>query len=56
MPNLSNRDKRECQQPGDDAMARAAATVKRIRESSIESRLSAEVRASVLEALPHIRS
>ena len=56
MPKLANRDKRETQQSGDDALARAAATVATIRKSKASSQLPAEIRSTVLEAFPHIRA
>ena len=55
MPKLSNRDKRESQQPGDDALARAAAFVAKVRAESPGSRLEPAVRAAILEAFLHIR-
>lgn len=54
MPELSNRDKRETMQPSDDALARAAATVARVRQSEAPSCLSQETRAALLDRFPHI--
>jgi trimethylamine--corrinoid protein Co-methyltransferase len=55
MPELANRDKRETAKPGDDAMARAASMVARIRESPWTSRLPLPCRTEVLRVFPHIR-
>jgi len=54
MPGLSNRDKRETLQPGDDALARAAATVAGVRQAEPRSCLPQDTRAALLGELPHI--
>jgi trimethylamine--corrinoid protein Co-methyltransferase len=55
MPTLANRDKRESMEPGSDALSRAKAFVKAVRERPRESRLPPDVRAEVLAAHPEIR-
>jgi trimethylamine--corrinoid protein Co-methyltransferase len=56
MPKLANRDKRESQAAGHDALARAAAAVSEIRRQPAQSRLPADVRAELLRAFPHVRT
>jgi trimethylamine--corrinoid protein Co-methyltransferase len=56
MPKLANRDKREVQQPRDAALGRAAAIVAKVLEGQPESRLSTDMRASLLSAFPDINS
>jgi trimethylamine---corrinoid protein Co-methyltransferase len=54
MPKLANRDKRETQQAGDDALSRAAALVAEVRGQPAGSRLAPDLRATILEDFPHI--
>jgi len=56
MPSLANREKRETQQPGSDAVGRAAALVAEVRGQPATSRLDPALRAGLLEALPHIQT
>jgi len=55
MPRLTNREKREMQQPGEDALGRAKQAVQAIRRNPPVSMLPAELREKVLKAFPHIR-
>jgi len=55
VPQLANRDKREEQEPGSDAVSRAKAFVDEIRRGERTSRLGGEVRKRVLERFPQIR-
>ncbi|MHC4250089.1 MAG: trimethylamine methyltransferase family protein [Planctomycetota bacterium] len=54
-PTLANRDKRESMEPGSDALSRAKAYVRGVRERSRESCLAPDVREKVLAAHPEIR-
>ena len=54
MPRLANRDKREELQPQSDALARAKAFVKKVRQSSRKSCLELGVRQRILETFPEI--
>jgi len=54
MPELSNRDQRENLQQGGDALARAAATVERVRQAEPDSCLPQDARSALLKDFPHI--
>ncbi len=56
MPRLANREKREAFDPGDDAVARAQAFVREVRQRPPESRLTDDVRRRILETYPTIRT
>ncbi len=55
MPSLANRDRRETQSAGDDALSRARKTVEAIRDTPFQSCLSSAVRSGLLDAFPHIQ-
>lgn len=54
-PKLANRDKREEQEPGTDALAKAKEFVAGVRNKKTESRLDSALRAQVLDRFPEIR-
>ena len=54
-PRLANRDKRESLQPGSDALSRAKAFVREVRERDHDSRLPQETREQMLSEFPEIR-
>jgi trimethylamine--corrinoid protein Co-methyltransferase len=53
-PKLANRKKREALEPNSDALSRAKAFVKEIRENSQQSRLTPAIREQILKAFPEI--
>ncbi len=53
-PRLANRGKREYMEPDSDALGRAKAYVRKIREKDPRSRLAPAVRAHLLKAFPEI--
>jgi trimethylamine--corrinoid protein Co-methyltransferase len=53
-PKLANRDKREAQAPDSDAISRAKAFIKEIRDRKPESKLEPAVRKKILEEFPEI--
>jgi len=55
VPRLANRDKRESMEPDSDALSRAKAFVRHMREGEHESKLEASVRERVLAAFPEIK-
>ena len=55
MPDLANRDKRETQGAGHDALSRAGAMVAAIRQKKAESLLPANIREAVIRAFPEIK-
>jgi trimethylamine--corrinoid protein Co-methyltransferase len=55
VPGLASREKREAGADGDTALARAAARVRELRSSPMESRLPPETRKQILQAFPKIR-
>jgi len=54
-PRLANREKREALQPDSDALSRAKAFVREVRESVPESRLSPSIRRQILAAFPETK-
>lgn len=56
LPRLASRDRRERMEPGTDALSRAKAFVRQVREQAPQSRLSKDVRARILRTFPEIRS
>jgi len=54
VPRLANREKRESYDPNDDALSRARAFVREIREQEPESRLASDTRRQILGAFPEI--
>jgi trimethylamine--corrinoid protein Co-methyltransferase len=54
-PRLANRERREAMKPASDALSRAKAFVRQVREQAPQSRLPGEVRAQILKAFPEIR-
>lgn len=56
MPKLANREKREAFDEADNALSRAKALVREIRERPPESRLDSGVRSKILETYPAIRT
>lgn len=55
-PRLANRDKREVQEPGSDALARAKAFVKSVREAPPKNLLPPDIRKKLIEQYPEIRT
>jgi len=55
-PRLANRGKREYMEPDSDALGRAKAYVRKIREGDHQSRLSPAMREHILKAFPEIIS
>jgi trimethylamine--corrinoid protein Co-methyltransferase len=55
MPRLSNRDKRESVSDSPDALSRARAWVKRVRNEPPASKLEPELRQRILDTFPAIR-
>jgi len=54
-PLLANREKRESLQPDGDALSRAKAFVREVRERDHDSRLPQEMREQILSAFPEIK-
>jgi trimethylamine--corrinoid protein Co-methyltransferase len=54
-PTVTNRTKRESQNPGDDALSQARKKVAEVRATEHESRIPDEVRAQILDRFPAIR-
>ena len=55
-PRLANRDKRETRQSGDDAISRARAFVKSVREAPRKSLLGPDLSKKLLAQFPEIRT
>jgi len=55
VPRLANRDKREFMEPDSDALSRARAFVRDMRNGEPESKLESSVRERVLAAFPEIK-
>ncbi len=53
-PKLANRDTRASHRPDDDALARARAVVREVRDAPADSKLDPDVRLRVLEEFPEI--
>jgi trimethylamine--corrinoid protein Co-methyltransferase len=55
-PRLASRDRRERMTPGSDALSRAKAFVRQVREQPSRSRLPGDTRARIVKTFPEIRS
>jgi len=54
MPDLANRERRDGEEPGDDALARARRLVRNIRSRRPERRLDEGIRERILRDFPNI--
>ncbi len=56
MPQLANREKRESLTPDSDALSRAAAKVRDLRRNPADSRLTPQIRETLLSDFPNIQT